>query len=571
MRLRILSLVLVLLAVTQLTAATYERVRMMTYNIPRAIKDENGVDTWPQRIEALGAYLADVRPDIIGIQEPTRTVLMGLLTRMPGYAMVGTDNVGGVGDPRYDPIFYRTDRFRVVAYDTRWLTDTPTVVSRVEGSSIDCIVTWALFEDKQTGARFIHSNTHLSTGVGAVHTQQIRFLKEAMKEVQERYGVSTHYLTGDFNMRITENADGSVGAAFKGTNYTYCTTYCVPLQDAWAKVPHLYKSGTAVEGVDYIFASPTVTYSGIHPDNRSNADGLLMSDHAPLWADTYFTTTPADDARRAIAEAWAAIDSTYTLLKSNARLISSASQLSTDGAEASHPVGHVVDGKNDTYCHSLWSAPVPNQPHYVEVALTRQISAFRFSYTRRDVDTDGVRDRWQDILVTASLDGQQWDYVTELYDFGGDEMKAYTSDPIALHQPYKYLRFNVMRTPGEVLRNGHPQFSCAELQLYEHLQRPDSPLLKNAEVKAAAASLQALISETQARIDAGTVSAADVAALQEATSALHDANRRATSVSQVRTADAPRIYDLAGRRLAARQRGVNITTSDGQTRKILYK
>ncbi|MBQ2460431.1 MAG: discoidin domain-containing protein [Bacteroidaceae bacterium] len=574
MRLRLIPFILLLLIVAQQAeGATYERVRIMSYNIPRAIKDEGpNNDTWPQRVEALSVYLASVKPDIIGMQEPTRTVLMGLLSRMPGYAMVGTDNAGGAGDPRYNPIFYRTDRFRVVAYDTRWLTNTPTEVSRVEGSSIDCIATWALFEDKQTGARFIHTNTHLSTGSGGVHTQQIRYLKEAMKEVQETYGVSTHYLTGDFNMRIYENADGSSGAAFKGTNYVFCTSYCVPLQDLWAKAPHLYKSGSAIEGVDYIFSSHNVTYSGIHPENRWSPDGVLMSDHAPLWADTYFSTTPADDARLAIDEAWAAIDSTYTLLKSNARLITSAAQLSTDGAESSHPVSHIIDGKTETFCHSMWSAPVPNQPHYVEVSLARKINAFRFTYTRRDAENDGPRDRWQDVMVTASSDGQTWYYVTELYDFGGDEMQAYTSDVIRLRQPSQYLRFNVMRTPGEMLRNGHPQFSCSEFQLYEHLRRTDSPLLKNAEVKAAAANLQNLIAATQALIDEGTVSASDVTALQDATRALLDANRRALAVGAVRSAaDEVLIFDVDGRRRSAPRHGINVVRTHQEARKVLYK
>ena len=58
----------------------------------------------------------------------------------------------------YTAILYKTERFRVLAYDTYWLTDTPKKHSKVDGSTHYRIATWGLFEDKQTGARFLYTN-----------------------------------------------------------------------------------------------------------------------------------------------------------------------------------------------------------------------------------------------------------------------------------------------------------------------------------------------------------------------------------------------------------------------------
>lgn len=581
MKLRYMLLVLALAATQMASALVRENIRIMSYNIPKGNIDPsegNGQNTWANRALAIHRYFAKVNPDLIGMQEPVRASLCDMLRGMPNYSMIGTGRDNGADNGEYTAILYKTERFRVLAYDTYWLTDTPKKHSKVDGSTHYRIATWGLFEDKQTGARFLYTNTHLSYDSPTVKDAQLRVMKPTMKELQDKYGTNLpHYMTGDFNMKDYENVDGTNAAACQGSNYNLCLNLGVVMKDMWiqAKRKSHFSEGSSYPAgrIDYIFASRTVSCSYAQWDNRQDADGFIMSDHNPIWADTYFNTNRADDARAAINEAWSAIDSTYSILKTNVKLITSSGQLTTDGYESSYPVSNVVDGNNSTFFHSRYSTTATHNPHYIQVQLRRDVYNCRFTYLRRSDDTYGIADRFQDVMVTGSMDGTEWEYITEFYDFGGDELRTYTSDDISMHKPYKYLRFSVMHTPEEKLRNGNPQFSCAEFQLYEDMRRSDSQLFTNEEVKAAADSLQTLIAATQEAIDANTVTAATVSALQGATKALLEANQRALSVGQVRAdAATTRIYTIDGRQLSAPQRGVNVVSkSDGSTCKVLVK
>ncbi len=512
------------------SAAVRESIRIMTYNIPMGnIKQEegNGQNTWENRALAIHRYFARIQPDLIGMQEPVRASLCDMLRGMPNYAMVGTGRDNGADNGEFTPILYKTTRFRVLAYDTYWLTNTPKVHSRVDGSTHYRIATWAFFEDKQTGARFLYTNTHLSYDSPTVKDAQLRVMKPTMKELQDKYGANLpHYMTGDFNMKDYENADSTESAACQGSNYNLCLNLGVAMKDMWIQATRKshYSKGAAYppNRIDYIFASPSVSCSYAQWDNRKDGDGYIMSDHDAIWADTYFNTTTIDDARAAINAAWAAIDKTQKVGKTTTNLITLSSQLSTDGYDSSYPLGNVLDGSNSTYFQSLTSGTAAHMPHYIQVELLKDVTNCRISYIRRS-GSDGINDRMQDVMVTASNDGSTWDYITELYDFGGTDMGAYMSENISLHKPYKYLRFNVMHTPNETLRNGNPQFSCSEFQVLENTVQADSPRLANNEVKAAADNLETLIATTQARIDAENVTASDVTTLQNATQALIDA------------------------------------------------
>ena len=161
---RLFLLLLVAVASASARAAT-EKIRIMSYNIPMGnilVTDGNGRNTWENRCAVIHQYLADVAPDLLGMQEPVRQELCDILRGIPNYAMVGTARNDGAESGEYTPIIYRTDRFRVLDTGNYWLTETPDVHSKVAGSSHFRIATWALMEDLHSGARFLYTNTHLS-------------------------------------------------------------------------------------------------------------------------------------------------------------------------------------------------------------------------------------------------------------------------------------------------------------------------------------------------------------------------------------------------------------------------
>ena len=571
----ILSVVLtcVLAASLQAMAAT-EKLRIMTYNIPYGNiqpSEGNGQNTWDNRVLAIHNYLDSISPDLIGIQEGVKPQLISILAGIPGYAMVGCARDDGAEKGEYTPILYKTSRFLLEKSGNYWPTETPDVPSKTPNAICYRVATWALFTDKVTGARFIYTNTHLDHGQEAVRIEQAKVVKEKMAELAELYGTNLiQFLTADFNMTRSSNV------------YPYLTTYKLKTRDMWSvarkKVINAVNgfSTNADNEIDFIFAYGTVSCSYAEMGNRNTPDGFIMSDHNPVFADVSWTTSTADNARAAIADARSAADSTFLWKKSAAKLLTSATQLSTDGLESTSSLSSVYDRNTGTYVRSLYSSSLPpNQPHYLQVALRNPISAFYVQYNKSMDGDAGQSDRWEDVIVYASQDAEKWDYITELYEFSGVVNKTYSAN-VQMRRPYQHIRFQVMRTNGMQLSNGAPRYSLSELQLYENSPYSTCEYAKSKTIAQAVDALYDLAGHTQALVDEGNVTSSDVTALREATQALRQARHDyATPVTGVTASAEPageQIYSLSGMRLGALQKGVNIRrASNGASRLVMAK
>ena len=571
----ILSVILTcVLAVSLQTMAATEKLRIMTYNIPYGNiqpSEGNGQNTWDNRVLAIHNYLDSISPDLIGIQEGVKPQLISILAGIPGYAMVGCARDDGAEKGEYTPILYKTSRFLLEKSGNYWPTETPDVPSKTPNAICYRVATWALFTDKVTGARFIYTNTHLDHGQEAVRIEQAKVVKEKMAELAELYGTNLiQFLTADFNMTRSSNV------------YPYLTTYKLKTRDMWSvarkKVINAVNgfSTNADNEIDFIFAYGTVSCSYAEMGNRNTPDGFIMSDHNPVFADVSWTTSTADNARAAIADARSAADSTFLWKKSAAKLLTSATQLSTDGLESTSSLSSVYDRNTGTYVRSLYSSSLPpNQPHYLQVALRNPISAFYVQYNKSMDGDAGQSDSWEDVIVYASQDAEKWDYITELYEFSGVVNKTYSAN-VQMRRPYQHIRFQVMRTNGMQLSNGAPRYSLSELQLYENSPYSTCEYAKSKTIAQAVDALYDLAGHTQALVDEGNVTSSDVTALREATQALRQARHDyATPVTGVTASAEPageQIYSLSGMRLGALQKGVNIRRdANGASRLVMAK
>ena len=571
----ILSVILTcVLAVSLQTMAATEKLRIMTYNIPYGNiqpSEGNGQNTWDNRVLAIHNYLDSISPDLIGIQEGVKPQLISILAGIPGYAMVGCARDDGAEKGEYTPILYKTSRFLLEKSGNYWPTETPDVPSKTPNAICYRVATWALFTDKVTGARFIYTNTHLDHGQEAVRIEQAKVVKEKMAELAELYGTNLiQFLTADFNMTRSSKV------------YPYLTTYKLKTRDMWSvarkKVIKAVNgfSTNADNEIDFIFAYGTVSCSYAEMGNRNTPDGFIMSDHNPVFADVSWTTSTADNARAAIADARSAADSTFLWQKSAAKLLTSATQLTTDGLESTSSLSSVYDRKTSTYVRSLYSSSLPpNQPHYLQVALRNPISAFCVQYNKSMDGDAGQSDRWEDVIVYASQDAEKWDYITELYEFSGVVNKTYSAN-VQMRRPYQHIRFQVMRTNGMQLSNGAPRYSLSEFQMFPCTPVATCEYAKSKTIAQAVDALYDLAGHTQALVDEGNVTSSDVTALREATQALRQARHDyATPVTGVTASAEPQgeqIYSLSGMRLGALQKGVNIRRdANGASRLVMAK
>lgn len=500
------KLLICIFALVSLSAfSVKESVRIMSYNMPQT---KDGILPWDSRYPYIQNYLLTIKPDLIGMQEPVRVELLNLLAGMPNYSMLGRARDNGVESGEYSPIIYRTDKYYVEHTGTYWLSTTPDKAgSKNWGSQCVRIATWGIFRDKKTSARFLYTNTHLDHISDSARTHQMEVIKEQMQKITQQYGTMPMMLTGDFNVSST-----SSGAYIQAVNYL------IPMKDAWLTSAKRMGDGltfpatNATKKIDFVMISKEITSELAYTQQTETVVGEVLSDHRPHWADISWQTTKEEDFEAIVEQGREAYDSVFSYVPGATKLITNATdgnagnQITHDGAETKQGqyTKYLIDGNGDTYFHSLYSSAPPNNPHYLQVDLKRDdVRAFHFTFLRRNDVSYGIADRWQDVLVTASNDGKNWDYITELLDFGGDELKTYPSEVIDMMKPYRHVRFSVMHTPENKIRNAHPQFTCAEFQMYLSTLESNSQYLTLDKVKVAADALFEQYTALKAQLNEG--------------------------------------------------------------------
>ncbi len=174
-----------------------EEVKVVSFNL-----DANA-STASERAKRLIPLILGYNADSIGVQE-ARSPWGGLLRRYlqtEGYGRVGVDANGQDGHD--SPVFatyilYKKDKYDVIDSGTFWMSKTPEVPSQYD-STVDCnrTCTWALFENKTTGFRYIHMNTHLDWMNMEVNKIQVAMIREQIERF-EAMGYPV-FATGDYN------------------------------------------------------------------------------------------------------------------------------------------------------------------------------------------------------------------------------------------------------------------------------------------------------------------------------------------------------------------------------------
>ena len=163
---------------------------VMSFNL------EYGVAKGDERATAALNVILSAMPDTIGVQECDETWYAILTEQLaPWYDVVGELN--HESQNWRNAIFYRRDVFKLVETKTQWLSATPDLKSKLQEAGQYRVLTSAVLEDRVTGQRIAHYNTHMD------------FLEEArpaqwkvLKTLLDRCKYPT-IVTGDFNTYST--------------------------------------------------------------------------------------------------------------------------------------------------------------------------------------------------------------------------------------------------------------------------------------------------------------------------------------------------------------------------------
>jgi len=268
-------------------------LRIISYNI-RYNNPADGVNAWPYRKEQVAALLQRYLPDVIGLQEVVKPQLDDLVARLPTWAWVGVGRGDGKCADEFAAIFYRRERFDLLATDTFWLSATPHQPGSF-GWDAACvrIATWARLRDKTNGARLLLVNTHFDHRGAQAQLESARLLRRFLNDPAQPMPA---IITGDFNCTAASPSYQLLTEPNPAAG--------LPLLDAMqhTETPHRGPLGTwttnfadpVSDKIDFIFVWPKPTADGAvtpaltvrhHAILDDQTAGRYPSDHLPVLAE----------------------------------------------------------------------------------------------------------------------------------------------------------------------------------------------------------------------------------------------------------------------------------------------
>lgn len=241
-------------------------MKIVTFNL-RMENPDDGPHRFTARRETIISRILAEKPDILGFQEALPAMYDYLRENLPQYTFVGHGR-----DERYldeaNPIAFRSGRFALKSYATRWLSTTPEVPgSRFGEDQSICprVYVTAELYDRQTGEVFRVVNTHLDHE-GAVARK--RGLELILRETPVDLPT---VVMGDFNCPPGDEALRPL----KGR-----------MVDQSSEIPltfHAFQGyyNWKTDKIDYIFTTEQFVQArcGIW---ENGPDGVCLSDHYPV-------------------------------------------------------------------------------------------------------------------------------------------------------------------------------------------------------------------------------------------------------------------------------------------------
>lgn len=256
-------------------------LRVMTFNVRRRFSAllQPRADRWWLRKHRLRELLQQHRPHLLGAQEALGGQGRWVRDSLGAdFRSIGTGrSARGTGEAC--PILYDARRLELTDWRQIALSATPDVPgSRSWGNVIPRIAVVADFEDRCTGARFRHLNTHLDllSSHARLHSaEQLRALATADNPL------GSAILTGDFNAGPT-----SEPARILGQHDA--------MRDAWpaasARLTPEYRTfagyaaPTPGRRIDWIYTTPDIAVDRISIISDPSRGGWA-SDHFPVLAE----------------------------------------------------------------------------------------------------------------------------------------------------------------------------------------------------------------------------------------------------------------------------------------------
>ena len=276
---------LLLLLLLSFSPAAAQSLYVGSYNIRYQNGDDNlEGNGWQQRCPVVCGQLLFEHPDVFGAQEVLHGQLQDMLRLLPGYDYIGVGRDDGAAKGEYAPIFYDSERIRLLDAGHFWLSETPEKPSLGWDAACVRICTWGKFRDCEHRHTFFFFNLHMDH-VGTVARREAA--KFVVSRIRQMAGGCQVILTGDFNVDQRDEI------------YTIFTTSGLLVDSYEAAKIRFAENGTfnayhqerkTGSRIDHVFVSPAfaVERYGILTNTYWQQQGdsvvrRLPSDHYPVF------------------------------------------------------------------------------------------------------------------------------------------------------------------------------------------------------------------------------------------------------------------------------------------------
>ncbi|KAF5673453.1 endonuclease exonuclease phosphatase family [Fusarium heterosporum] len=269
-------------------------LRIMTFNVRYATTNfEPNERPWTERRPKLANQLAFItagqESPFICLQECLFHQVNEIQEDLgSGWKHIGRGRGTKPEDGEFSPIFYRSDTWKDVRSEVRWLSKTPEKPSRGWDAVLNRIVTMGEFEHRVTGTRVVVFSTHFDhIGVKArEHSAEllVKFAREWGQAGDKK--ASVVLIGGDFNSEPEDGAYKTITASGSGISdvsdivpkdkhYGNETTY-TSFADKWTP-----------SRIDFLFIQEPRTAHVKTFGVLANGfdDGVRVSDHRPVVSD----------------------------------------------------------------------------------------------------------------------------------------------------------------------------------------------------------------------------------------------------------------------------------------------
>lgn len=248
-------------------------LRIMSFNVRCA---NVGTASAASRHGIVAETIEKGHPDSVGVQEATPEWMNALKKRLGDeYAYVGVGRDDGDNDGEYSAVFYLKDKYEPQDSGTFWLSETPEVPSKGWDAACTRICSYALLEDKQTGTRFAHANSHFD------HVGEVAQQKEAEQVsafVRDKFADVPCVFTADMNVLPTSEPYRIMTASLRDAAVTCADS----VKRGTFHNAHPDKiTDSTIDYVLYAGAWEPVHFRTV----TVGIDDRFVSDHFPVYAD----------------------------------------------------------------------------------------------------------------------------------------------------------------------------------------------------------------------------------------------------------------------------------------------